>query len=132
MTKKKTFDINFLRTVALAFATIGAIGSLYYMHMASRQQSSILLIVLFAGWILLPFAGLLLANKISIRWTVFARSLLYWLMIVLTIGSLVVYSGVFMPAHMKLTGMFLVIPLLSWIFIVITILIARRISSKSL
>jgi hypothetical protein len=46
-------------------AIVGAIGSLYFMFKTGRNQKSILLIVLFTGWVLSPFAGLFLATKIS-------------------------------------------------------------------
>ena len=132
MTEKKTFNIDSLRTIALTLAAIGAVGSLYFMFNASRNQNSILLIALFTAWVLSPFAGLFVANKISNRWTVHTRSSLYWLTIILTIGSLVVYSGALMPPKTKLTFMFLVVPLISWLLIIITILVTRKFSRKKL
>ena len=130
MTEKKTFNINSLRTIALAIDSIGAIGSLYFMFNASRNQNSILLITLFTGWVISPFISFFVANKISNRWTPRTRSNLYWLTIILTIGSLVVYSGVLMPSKTKLTFIFLVVPLISLLFIIITILIARKSTNK--
>src|SRR3954467_11078621 len=95
MTEKKMFNINFLRTIAIALAVVAAAGSLHFMFNVGCNQKSVLLIVLFTGWVLSPFVGLLIANKIYNRWTASAYASLDWLMIILAIGSLVVYSGAF-------------------------------------
>jgi hypothetical protein len=131
MTDKQASNQNFMRTVALTIVVVGAVGSLYFMFDAGRNQKSILLITLFTAWVLSPFVGLFLANKISNRWTVSARASLYWLMIILTIGSLIAYSGALIPPNTKAAFIFLVVPLLSWVLIVTVFLIARKISRKS-
>lgn len=130
MTEKKTFNINFFRTIALTIATIGAVGSLYFMFSASRNQNSILLIALFTAWVLSPFVGLFFANKISNRWTVNSRKLFYWLTVILTIGSLVAYSGVLTPPKTKLTFLFLVLPFISLLSIMIFITRVRKLTNK--
>ncbi|RTL59149.1 MAG: hypothetical protein EKK37_12650 [Sphingobacteriales bacterium] len=122
MTKTKTFNINIWRTVALTVSIIGAIVSLYFLLNAGRNQSSILLIMLFIGWVLIPFIGLFYFNKISIRWTNKSRKAFYWLTIILTTASLIGYSGVLTAPRTKLTFLFLVIPLISIIAIIITTL----------
>ena len=119
-----------LRTVALILLAVGAVGSLYFMFNASRNQESILLITLFSGWILSPFVGLFLADKFSKRWTVNVRASFYWLMIILTIVSLVGYSGVLNTPKTKNAFVFLIIPLISWLLMTISILTARRLSRK--
>jgi hypothetical protein len=55
-------------------------------------------------------------------------------MILLSIGSVVGYSGVLSPAGMKPAFIFLVIPLISWvlIMIIITVTISRARKKKSL
>ena len=131
MTDKKTSNQNFLRTTALIVALGGAVGSLYFMFSAGREQSSIILLGLFAAWILSPFVGFFISNKISNRWAVPARALLYWFIIVLTIGSLIAYSGSLTPPEAKPAFIFLVVPLTSWFLIVIVFLIARNVSNKS-
>ena len=127
---EKTFNTTILRTVALILLVLGAVGSLYFMFNVSRNQKSILLIVLFTGWILSPFVGLFLVDKFSKRWTVNIRASFYWLMIILTIVSLVGYSGVLNAPKTKNAFVFLVIPFISWLLITISILIARRLSRK--
>ena len=132
MTEKKSPNQGFLGTIALIVALVGAVGSLYFMFSAGRKQNSIILLALFTAWVLSPFVGLFISNKISGRWTVPARASLYWLMIILTIGSLVAYSGAFNTPQTKNAFIFLIFPLISWFLIVIVFLIARKISNKNL
>src|SRR5438270_13395666 len=111
MTDKQVSSQNLIRTVALTIVVVGAVGSLYFMFNAGRNQKSVLLITLFTSWVLSPFVGLLLINKISNHWTAKARAALYWLMIVLPIGSLIGYSGALIPPDTKPAFIFLVVPL---------------------
>ena len=132
MTDKKTSDINLLRTVAITIVLIGAAVSLFFMFNAGRNQKSVLLIVLFTAWVLSSFVGLLILNKISSHWTATTvRTSVLWLMIILTIGSVVAYSGILIPSGTKTAFIFLVAPLASWILIVTTFLIGRKISNKN-
>ena len=128
MTDKKKSDQSFLRTTALIIALVGAVGSLYFMFSASRNQNSIILLGLFTAWVISPFVGFFISNKISNRCTPTARGLLYWLIIVLTIGSLVAYSGAFNTPETKNAFIFLIFPLISWILLLVTVLTARRLS----
>ena len=82
MVDKKTGNLKLLRTVATVVSIFGAIGSLYFMFKAGRDQKSILLIVFFTAWVLSPFAGLFLATKTSYWRIIPAAELLYWLMII--------------------------------------------------
>jgi len=127
---EKTFNTNFLRTAALILLVVGAVGSLYFMFNASRNQKSILLITLFSGWILSPFVGLFLTEKFCKHWIVHVSSFFYWLMIILTIASLLGYSGALNTPKTKNAFVFLIIPLISWLLMIISILIARRFSRK--
>src|SRR5262245_51713402 len=131
MVDKKTGNLNLLQTVAMIVIFVGAIGSLYFMFNAGRNQKSILLIVLFTAWVLSPFVGLFLGAIISNRRIVSARTSLYLLMIIVVVGSLVAYSGVLTPSGTKGAFVFLVAPFTSWVVIVIVLLISRRRSAKS-
>jgi len=128
---ERTFNINLLRITAMIIMAIGAIGSLYIMFNASRNQKSILLIALFTVWVLSPFIGFFLTMKISNRWTTAARTSLYWLMIILTIGSLIAYGGAFNTPQTKNAFRFLVVPFLLWLILIIAFLITRRFSRKN-
>jgi len=132
MTDKKNSNQRFLGTIVLIVTLVGAVGSLYFMLSASRKQNSIILLALFTAWILSPFVGLFISNKITGRRTAPARASLYWLMVILTISSLVAYSGAFNTPETKNAFIFLIFPLISWFLIAIVFLIARKIYNKNL
>ena len=131
MKDKKNSNQSFLRATALLVGLVGAVGSLYFMFSASRKQNSLILLGLFTAWVLSPFIGMFISIKFSKRWTVTTRSLLYWLIIVLTIGSLVAYSGAFNIPQKRNAFIFLIVPLISWILLIVTVLAARRFSRKT-
>src|SRR4051794_13716558 len=130
MTEKKKFNRNFLPMLAVIVTVIGAAYSLYFMFNMGRNQKSILLIVLFTGWVLSPFVGLFIANKVYSHWKPSARVSLYWLMIILTIGSVVAYSGAFNTPQTKPASTFLIVPFIAWLLILTVTLITRRLSRK--
>jgi hypothetical protein len=121
---KKIFTLNFLRIVALIVVLAGTAASLVLMFNAGRNQKSIFLIVLFTIWVLSPFIALVVANVIAKRWSIPARVSLYLLMLFITLGSLFGYSGLLNPPGTKPAFKFIIIPLVSWLLIVIVFLIA--------
>ncbi|SRR5258706_11059992 len=135
MTAKKILPLSLLRTIAIVVVLVGAGASLALMFRAGHNNKSVLLLGLFAIWVLSPFVALLVANIVSKNWSVLTRLALYILMLFLTFGSLVGYSGVLSPPGTKPAFVFLVVPLISWLLIVIVIPIAaslsRRLSRRS-
>lgn len=119
-----------MRTIALVVVLAGAVGSLGLVLNAGRN-TPVLLLVLFVGWVLSPFMALLVANRVSKRWSVPTRATIYCLMLVVTLGSLVGYSGAFNSPDTKPAFIFLVVPLISWLLMVTVIPITRRLSRKS-
>ena len=111
--------------MALLAVLAGASVSLAFMFNAGRNQNSIFLIVLFTGWVLSPFIALLVTDVISRRWPIPARVPLYLLMLFITLGSLVSYSGAFSLPGMKPASKFLIVPLVSWLLMLTVILIVR-------
>jgi hypothetical protein len=71
---------------------------------------------------------------VSAGWSFLVRIALYSIVLLITAGSLIFYAGV-IPAGTKPAFKFLVIPLISWIFILVFILagisISRRVSRRS-
>src|SRR6266487_3198119 len=130
MTIKKFFTISILRTIAVVAVLCGAVGSLGLMFNAGRNQNSILLIALFTIWVLSPFIALLVANVISKRWSILTRVILYFLMLFITLGSLVSYSGTLSPPGTKPAFKFLIVPLISWLLMVIVIPLAASLSRR--
>ena len=133
---KKIFTLNFLRIVALIVLLVGAAASLVLMFNAGRNQKSIFLIVLFTVWVLSPFAAVFAANVIARRWSIPTRASLYLLMLFITLGSLFSYGGLLNPPGTKPAFKFLIVPLVSWLLIVIVFLIAasrsRKLTRKSM
>ncbi len=121
--KKSPFSL--IQIISLVIVLVGVVASLVLVLYNGRNNKSVILNALFVGWVLSPFIALLLTHKVSKRWTDFARKKLYYLMLVITIFSLLGYSGVLIPAGTKTTFVFLVVPLISWVLIAVLILIAR-------
>jgi hypothetical protein len=130
-TVKKIFTLSFLRTIAVIILVAGSAGSLALMLYTGRKNPSILLLVVFALWVLSPFAALLAANIASKRWSAFSRVALYWLIIILSLGSLLSYNGTFSPPGTKAAFVFLVVPLISWLLVGIVLLLAGPLSRRS-
>jgi hypothetical protein len=130
MTFKKFFTISILHTMALMAVLCGAVGSLGLMLYTGRHNKSVLLLLLFAIWVLSPFIALLVANRVSKRWLVLTPVTLYCLMLVITLGSLVSYSGALSPPGTKSAFVFLVTPLISWLLLVIVVIIGASISRR--
>ena len=126
---EKTLTLKFMRIVALIVLLMGIIGSFFLVVYNGRNNKSILLISLFVGWVVSPFIALLIADKVSNRWTDTIRKTLYFIILALTLVSLLSYSGLLSPAGTKTAFVFLVVPLISWVVIAVFILIARS-SSK--
>lgn len=118
-----------LRLTALFVMLTGALASLGLMFYIGRRQPSWILIVLFTGWVLGPYAGLLIADRASGRWSPVARLALYCVMLVSTIGSVAIYAFV-APSRPQPAFYFLVVPVATWLLAAIVIpttaLLARR------
>jgi hypothetical protein len=122
---KKNLTLNLLRTVALVVLLLGVVGSISLVLYNGRNNKSILLIALFLAWVLSPFIGLVIVDKVAKDWRDISRKTLYIIMLVLTMVSLLSYSGLLSPAGTKTAFVFLVTPLISWVVISILILISR-------
>ncbi len=121
--------ISLLRTIAMMAMLAGAAGSLGFMFYTGRHNKSIFLLALFTGWVLSPFIGLVVANVLAKRWSVLTRVTIYILMLVITLSSLIGYSGVLSPPGTKPAFVFLMFPLASWLLMVIVIPLVRSLTS---
>ncbi len=127
---KKNLTLNFQRILSLLVVLFGAGASLSLTLHAGQHNKSILLVALFLAWVLSPYIAMLLAYDASKRWTTIKQEILYILMVVVTFGSLVCYSGILTPLETKPAFIFLVVPLISWLLLSITILIASILSKN--
>jgi hypothetical protein len=100
---------------------IGAVGSLVLMFIHGRP--SVFLLILFTGWVLAPFVGLAWADRLSVRWPPSSRTWLYYLMIVVAVGSLTIYVYDVASGYGRAV-LFVAVPIVTWALTLITIPIA--------
>jgi hypothetical protein len=114
-----------LNKLAIVLLLIGVTGSMYFVLHTGRNNRSAVLVGLFVIWVLSPFLALILACIVSRSWSSSTRMILYALMVLVTVGSLVGYAGVFSPTGTKPAAIFLIVPLVSWLLIAIIIPITK-------
>jgi hypothetical protein len=119
--------LGLFRALALIAVTTGAAASIGLMLLAGSRQRSLVLIGLFVGWVLSPFAAAAWAGVVSGGWPSFTRATLYCLMFLLTLVSLAMYDGILpMPSGSRPAAVFLIVPLGSWVLIAIAAFAGRR------
>jgi hypothetical protein len=128
---KKILTLNFLRIMALLVWAVGAGASVVLTLDAGHSNKSTLLVTLFVTWVLSPFVAILAAYAFFRHRSPAIRIPLYCLLLVITLVSLLGYSGVLSPAGAKPAGVFLVVPLLLWIVILIVIPVALSRSRRN-
>jgi len=116
---EKSHTPGILHTIAFVVLLAGAIASLCMTLQAGRTNDSFLLIFLFAVWVLSPFVALLVLLMVSRNWKALRRRMLYYLILFIALGSMLGYSGLLGPIGTKHAFVFEVIPLISWLLIVI-------------
>ena len=114
-----------LRAAALIAVLAGAVGSLSLMFRAGHRNPSRILLLLFTIWVLSPFVALVFAHVVSKRWALVTRATLYSLMLFLALGSLAIYAVDALRPRTKAAFVYLVVPLTSWLLIVVGLLISR-------
>jgi hypothetical protein len=121
-----------LRTAAVVAVLAGGVCSIGLMLRSGRRNSSIiLLVIIFAIWVLSPFVALAWAGVVSTRWPTRTRTALYIVMLLITLGSLAIYAAMaFRVIEAKTGFIFLVVPGASWLLAAVVVstaaLIARR------
>jgi uncharacterized membrane protein YoaK (UPF0700 family) len=116
-----------LHAVALPTMMVGAVASIVLMLRAGHPP--VFLRVLFAIWVLSPFAALFMASMVSKRWSVITRTTLDIVMLVLTLISLAIY-GYFVANPPRSTPAFVwvVVPVASWLLMTIVVPVAALVS----
>lgn len=122
--------LGLLHAVALTAVVAGAVGSVGLMLWVGRRNPSRVLLILFVIWDLSPFVALLLADMVSKRWSVITRATLHIVMLVLALSSLALYGDVVLRPRPQPAFLFLVVPLGSWLLMVIVVPIAALISGR--
>jgi hypothetical protein len=119
-----------LHAVALTALMAGAVGSVGLMLWVSHRNPSRVLLLLFVIWDLSPFMALLLAEMFSKRWSVITRATLHIVMLIVALISLALYGDVVLRPRPQPAFMFLVVPLGSWLLMMIVVPMAALISGK--
>jgi uncharacterized membrane protein YhaH (DUF805 family) len=103
-----------MRVPSIIAAIVGALGSEALMLVVGRTAPTLLL-VMFTLWVLSPFAGLYIAHLIARRWSEATRNALYWVTLIISVISLLIYGYfAFSPQPQKPTFIFVVTPPVSW------------------
>ncbi|MDQ2666608.1 MAG: hypothetical protein M3Z05_11430 [Gemmatimonadota bacterium] len=102
-----------------------AVVGLTAMFIVRSRQRSILLMVLFTGWVLSPFAALTLAHVRSQKWRASTRSILQGGTLIISLGALTMYiSAVARPLKSQPASTFILVPLASWVVLAVVAAIA--------
>jgi len=122
--------LGLLRSAALIAVVAGALGSVGLMLWVGHRNPSRALLALFVIWDLSPFVALILADIVSKSWSVLTRATLYGVMLILALGSLALYGDVVWRPRPQPAFMFLVVPLGSWVVMMIVVPIAALLSGR--
>lgn len=127
---KNNRSFKWLQTIAFVIVIFGAAGSLYFVINAGRNNDSFILRGLFIVWVLSPFAALLIADHIFKHSLLLSRKAIYWLMLIVSLGSFICYSSAPYSSHPK-AFIFLIAPLVAWLLMITVTLTIAIFKSKS-
>ncbi|MEE2897703.1 MAG: hypothetical protein VX815_04460 [Gemmatimonadota bacterium] len=119
------------RRAALVSVLVGAAGSVGAVLITGQGRDQRLLMGIMAVWVFAPFAALVLAHRLAKGWSLTTRTALHYLMLVLALGSMVLYMGdTVREAGGQNAFVFVVVPLVSWVLMVLVISIAAFTSRR--
>ena len=114
-----------LRKTAFTAALVATIVSVGLMLRACRFNDSGVALALIAVWILSPMIALVLAEVVAKRWLIFGRATVHGLMLVVALGSVIIYGmDVFIPLSPRKGFPYALVPALSWLLIAIVLAVA--------
>jgi len=123
--------IDRLRAVARTVLAVGAAGSLALMISAGRHNRSIVLILLFIGWVSSPFIALAVLDRWTMRWSPTTRSVFYWLMAAAAAGSLGVYVFDALRPRPQAAFFYVLVPPATWVIGGVVLALAAAMSRRS-
>ena len=92
---------------------------------ACRFNDSAVALALIAVWILSPMIALVLAEVVAKRWHIFGRATVYGLMLVVALGSVIIYGmDVFIPLSPRKGFPYALVPAVSWLLIAMVLVVA--------
>jgi predicted dienelactone hydrolase len=123
--------IKIMTVVAPVAVVAGGASAVILTRLSGQFNASHSMFVVFAIWVICPFVVLGLVNMISKRWSVLPRATLHGLMLILSVGSLVIYGNVVLtPPDLRSATPFLIVPPASWLLMSIVIPIAALKSGR--
>ena len=114
---------GYQRETVLVILSIGALLSLTKTFQAGRNNSSILLVTLFLIWVLSPFVTLFIANLKATKKPFRIQMIIYIISVVITLGSVMAYTGLWTAPGSKKAFVFLITPFLSWLLMIISFIL---------
>ncbi len=121
--------LGLLRAVALIAVMVGALVSFGFVLSVGHYNFRVLM-VLFTIWDLSPFLALILVDLASKHWPVFNRASLYGVMLIVATASVAIYGSVVLKAPAQPAFAFLVVPLVSWVLLIVVVLITHVVSRR--
>jgi hypothetical protein len=112
-------DQSPLRAAGRVATVAGAVAAVALTLWVGRGGSSLVLMVMFVGWVLAPFGGLLAAERMSGRLSQLTSATLSVVMLVVPLASVALYLDVAVRPRAQSAFMFLVVPPCSWVVMVI-------------
>jgi hypothetical protein len=112
-----------LQRLAPIALLVGLVASENFMFRMGARNPSLVLILLFAGWVLTPFAALAFALLKARAWPARPRVILHGLTLLLAVVSPVIYAN---PPAKQPASVFLLTPLVSLVLIGILLLVAAK------
>lgn len=111
------------QTLAPIALVAGAVASEALMFRVGHRNQSIVIMLLFAGWVLAPFAAGALAHRKSRTWPASNQAILHGLMLLLAVVSPAIYAN---PPVRQPASVFLLVPLTSLVLLTIVSLLAAK------
>jgi len=102
-----------------------------FLYAGRNRHPGAIVVVGFIAWVLSPFVLLAIAEFASKRWTNRTRSALNVLTIVLTFATFLIYGFLaFGPPTAKMVPIFVLVPPVSCIVIVVTVVVAAGLNRR--
>ena len=121
---KKTPNSSLLRTITTIILLIGVALSAILTIKAGHKNASVVLPALFLAWVMSPFIMLLFINYRVNRLS--ERAIIYILMMLLSVISVIAYTGILSPIDAKPAAIFLFTPFISWVAIILGIVLMKK------
>ena len=116
-----------LRIIAMTGLLVGAFVSLGLMLYVGRSNKSVVLMMVFTIWVLSPFVTGILLNRVSVHWTTTMHTKLYLAMLLIALGSMIIYTLIVLNQPPQPAFYFMVTPFVSLLLLA---LISARVAFK--